>query len=244
MSFIWADWPAPSCVKAVSTTRMGGVSNPPYNHLNLGDHVGDTVDAVSENRQHLLRSLSVNHIQWLSQVHGVQVVNAQSDQAVLEADASYTSQSQLACAIMTADCLPVLFTNKQGTQVAAAHAGWRGLADGILEATLAQFTNPLDVIVWLGPAIGPDAFEVGQEVYDRFVSDVASASSAFKPSPSHRDRWLADLYQLARLRLMRASVIDIYGGGFCTFSETDRFFSYRRTPVTGRMASLIWIDQP
>lgn len=243
MNLIWADWPAPPNIKALCTTRQGGVSSAPFGQLNLGDHVGDDPQAVIDNRQLLLNSLSlVKPAQWLKQVHGVEVVEACSDQQIRQADACYTTEPGVACVIMTADCLPVLFTNRSGSKVAAAHAGWRGLAEGVLEETLSQFTDPSEVMVWMGPAIGPDTFEVGQEVYDRFVDDLKEARHAFKPSPSHNERWLADIYRLARLRLNRAGVRQIFGGGFCTYSDSERFFSYRRQAQTGRMASLIWLE--
>ncbi|NRP10125.1 MULTISPECIES: peptidoglycan editing factor PgeF [unclassified Marinobacterium] len=243
MNLIWADWPAPPNIKALCTTRQGGVSSAPFDQLNLGDHVGDDPQAVLDNRQSLLNSLSlVKPAQWLKQVHGVEVVEAYSDQQIREADACYTTEPGVACVIMTADCLPVLFTNRSGSKVAAAHAGWRGLAEGVLEQTLSQFDDPSEVMVWMGPAIGPDAFEVGQEVYDRFVDDLAQSRDAFKPSPSHNERWVADIYQLARLRLNRAGVRQIFGGGLCTYTDSERFFSYRRQAQTGRMASLIWME--
>ena len=243
MNLIWADWPAPPNIKALCTTRQGGVSSAPFGQLNLGDHVGDDPQAVIDNRQLLLNSLSlIKPAQWLKQVHGVEVVEACSDQQIRQADACYTTEPGVACVIMTADCLPVLFTNRSGSKVAAAHAGWRGLAEGVLEETLSQFTDPSEVMVWMGPAIGPDTFEVGQEVYDRFVDDLTETRHAFKPSPSHNERWMADIYRLARLRLNRASVRQIFGGGFCTYSDSERFFSYRRQAQTGRMASLIWLE--
>ena len=243
MNLIWADWPAPPNIKALCTTRQGGVSSAPFDQLNLGDHVGDDPQAVLDNRQSLLNSLSlVKPAQWLKQVHGVEVVEAYSDQQIREADACYTTEPGVACVIMTADCLPVLFTNRSGSKAAAAHAGWRGLAEGVLEQTLSQFDDPSEVMVWMGPAIGPDAFEVGQEVYDRFVDDLAQSRDAFKPSPSHNERWVADIYQLARLRLNRAGVRQIFGGGLCTYTDSERFFSYRRQAQTGRMASLIWME--
>lgn len=243
MNLLWADWPSPPHIKALCTTRQGGVSSAPFAQLNLGDHVGDAPQAVLENRQLLLNSLSlVKPAQWLKQVHGVDVVEAHADQQIRQADACYTSEPGVGCVIMTADCLPVLFTNRSGSRVAAAHAGWRGLAAGVLEQTLAQFDDPSEVMVWMGPAIGPDAFEVGQEVYDRFVDDLKQSCDAFKPSPAHKERWMADIYRLARLRLNRAGVHQIYGGGLCTYTDEERFFSYRRQAQTGRMASLIWIE--
>ena len=243
MNLIWADWPAPPNIKALCTTRQGGVSSAPFDQLNLGDHVGDDPQAVLDNRQSLLNSLSlVKAAQWLKQVHGVEVVEAFPDQQIRQADACYTTEAGVACVIMTADCLPVLFTDRSGSKVAAAHAGWRGLAEGVLEQTLSQFDDPSEVMVWMGPAIGPDAFEVGQEVYDRFVDDLAQSPDAFKPSPSHNERWMADIYRLARLRLNRAGVRQIFGGGLCTYTDSERFFSYRRQAQTGRMASLIWME--
>ncbi len=242
MKLIQADWPAPAHVRALASTRQGGVSGVPWHSLNLGDHVSDDPAAVADNRQALLSHLGLTRSpQWLQQVHGTTVVQARADGQVREADACWTAEPGLACIVMTADCLPVLFTDRQGTQVAAAHAGWRGLVDGVLESTLRQFVDPAEVLVWLGPAIGPLAFEVGEEVRTRFCSELAASDAAFRPG-TQPGKWLADLYQLARLRLQRAGVRQIHGGGFCTLHDSARFFSYRRDGQTGRMASLIWID--
>lgn len=241
--WIVPDWPAPPTVRAGTTTRHGGVSLPPYESLNLGDHVGDKPEAVCENRRRLFQQRQLpNEPVWLKQVHGVTVVDAATTHGVPEADASFTTHSNIVCTVMTADCLPLLFCNKQGTVVAAAHAGWRGLLDGVIEATVLRMNVAADdLLVWLGPAIGPAAFEVGDEVRDAFIAHDAAASAAFKPSPN--GRWLADIYQLARQRLDRLGVTAIYGGHCCTHSDAERFYSYRRDNVTGRMASLIWMTE-
>ena len=234
------DWPAPAQVKACVTTRAGGVSLAPFDSLNLGDHVEDSPEAVLENRRRLTEAF---HIQpaWLRQVHGVSVVEADPGR-IAEADGSWTSTPGIACTSMTADCLPALFCNRAGTRVAAAHAGWRGLAAGVLEAAVESLeTEPADVLVWLGPAIGPQAFEVGPEVREAFVQQLPSTAQAFVPS-RNPGKFMADIYQLARLRLAARGITAVYGGGFCTVSD-PRFFSYRRSPLTGRFASLIWLER-
>ena len=243
MDWITPSWPAPSHVKAVSTTRTGGVSSLPYTSLNLGEHVQDNPEHVAENRAILASEMQmVRTPAWLNQVHGTEVVELPlSSGSVPDADASFTRCVGEVCTIMTADCLPVLFCDKEGTQVAAAHAGWRGLVNGVLEETLATFPTPENVFVWLGPAIGPSAFEVGGEVRDAFIADDSGADIAFQ---AHNDRWLADIYLLARRRLHRAGVTNISGGDLCTVSDPDRFFSYRRENQTGRQASCIWIEHP
>ncbi|GGL96559.1 peptidoglycan editing factor PgeF [Pseudomonas asuensis] len=233
------DWPAPANVRGCVTTRSGGISSGPYESLNLGDHVQDDPAAVAENRQRLIDSLGCRPA-WLKQVHGVCVVEADPEQ-VLEADASWTSTPGIAATIMTADCLPVLFCNRQGARVAAAHAGWRGLANGVLEAAAASLeASPQDVLVWFGPAIGPNAFEVGAEVREAFLSQQSHAQIAFKPS-HNAGRFMADIYQLARLRLEAIGIDAVYGGGLCTYTDTERFYSYRRSSQTGRLASLVWL---
>lgn len=238
---ILPDWPAPDTVKAVVSTRQGGSSVTPFDSFNLGLHVGDDAAVVMANREQLMHRLSLPAAPlWLQQVHGTDVVNAAEAGSGEEADASYVSGPGAVCAVMTADCLPALFCNKQGTVVAAAHAGWRGLAAGVLEATLtAMGCDPADILVWLGPAIGPAAFEVGNEVREAFVSQQQQAEDAFS---SQGDKWLADIYSLARLRLHSAGVSQCYGGEYCTYTDAARFYSYRRDGQTGRMASLIWLD--
>lgn len=234
------DWPAPECVGALSTTRSGGVSLAPYRSLNLGTHVGDHPDAVAENRARLRAHLPAEPC-WLEQVHGVEVVDAARVEGVPRADAAISRQPGVVCAVMTADCLPVLLCDQSGSVVGAAHAGWRGLHAGVIEATVrAMGVAPSGLMAWLGPAIGPRAFEVGDEVRSAFVQEDAQAARAFAPA-GEPGKWLADLYALARLRLMRLGVEQISGGEACTYSESERFFSYRRDGVTGRMASLIWL---
>jgi YfiH family protein len=232
------DWPAPACVRACVTTCDGGVSLAPFEHFNLARHVGDDPQTVEQNRAHLTRQLGCQPT-WLNQVHGVRVVEATADE-VLQADASWTAQRGLAACVMTADCLPVLFCDRAGTRVAAAHAGWRGLAGGVLEATLDTLALPAgETLVWLGPAIGPQVFEVGPEVREAFVAQHAEAEAAFQPS-ARAGHFLADIYQLARIRLAARGVTAVYGGDFCTVTD-QRFYSYRRAAQTGRFASLIWL---
>lgn len=242
MRLITAAWPAPRNVRACVTTRDGGVSKGPYCGLNLGDHVDDDPQAVAVNRQALADRLNFQRSpQWLAQVHGTDLIRARSDGSVPQADACWSDQVGQPCIVMTADCLPVFFCDRQGTRVAVAHAGWRGLADGVLEQTLAVFSAPADVLVWFGPAIGPDAFEVGGEVREQFCRSLSESAEAFKPSGTP-GKWLADIYQLARLRLQRAGVSQISGGDLCTYSDAESFFSYRRDGVTGRMASIVRLE--
>lgn len=235
-------WPAPSGVHAVATTRAGGVSAPPYDTLNLALHVGDEPAAVTENRRRVSAALKLPaQPRWLNQVHGATVSELGRESGVCDADASFTRRPGTVCVVMTADCLPLLICDGAGTQVAAVHAGWRGLAGGIIEETLKSFEGPREeLLVWLGPAIGPDAFEVGDEVRETFVTADSSAADAFRANA--RGHWLADIYALARLRLARHGVTRVYGGEHCTVRESDTFFSYRRDGATGRMASMIWID--
>ena len=240
-TFLIPDWPAPAGVRACVTTRAGGVSVAPFDSFNLGDHVGDDPAAVAHNRQRLTHIFDVQPA-WLSQVHGIVVAHATPGQ-IAEADASWTNTPGIACTVMTADCLPALFCDRAGTRVAAAHAGWRGLAAGVLEAAAQSLeVKPKDILVWLGPAIGPKAFEVGGEVREAFVKDLPDTAAAFVPS-INEGRYMADIYELARLRLARWGVTAVYGGGFCTVTD-PRFFSYRRSPRTGRFASLVWIETP
>lgn len=238
MDFLYPDWPAPSNIRSLVTTRRGGFSRPPYDSFNLGDHVGDEPEAVAGNRA-LLRQYCPAEPKWLKQVHGVRVARADVMDSPVEADAGLAFRAGKVCAVLTADCLPVLFCDRHGEVVCATHAGWRGLAGGVLEASVMSMQcQPENILAWLGPAIGPQAFEVGDEVREAFIRDLASTEAAF--TPSLPGKWLADLYQLARFRLARAGVSEIYGGGFCTFTDRERFYSYRRDGTTGRMASLIW----
>ena len=233
-------------IGALSTTRAGGVSAEPFDSLNLGLHVGDDPDAVRENRRILTRRAGGDvRFAWLEQVHGTRLVDAAEvveTTEIIQADASLCRVPGIACVVMTADCLPVLFCDRAGSVVAAAHAGWRGLAAGVLEQTIeAMEVSRSQIQVWMGPAIGPEVFEVGPEVRQSFLSSHPKATTHFKPSPANPDdRFVADLYGLARLRLTSAGVSDISGGGECTFSD-ERFFSYRRDQRTGRMATAVWL---
>ena len=231
------DWPAPPRVRALQTLRGGGCSPAPWDSFNLGDHVGDDPARVAANRAVLRRRLPAGPV-WLRQVHGTVAVDAAICPENAEADAAFARRPGVVCAVMTADCLPVLFCDRAGTVVAAAHAGWRGLAAGVIERTLSAM-NCDDVSVWLGPAIGPDHFEVGDEVREAFLDTDANAAVAFR---SHGPgKWLADIYQLASLQLAELGVDSIHGGGLCTVADSGRFYSYRRDgAATGRMASLIW----
>jgi hypothetical protein len=242
-SFIVPDWPAPANVHALQTTRNSGFSIAPYDSLNLGSHVGDDQVTVEKNR-YLLNTLVPSEPVWLEQVHGTNVVMAETAGCLPRADACVARKNNAVCAVMTADCLPVLLCNTAGSVVAAAHAGWRGLADGVIEATVGAMEVPgAELMAWLGPAIGPQAFEVGAEVRDAFIGNDPAAAAAFIPLPMTEgggQKYLANLYRLARQRLAALGVAQVYGGDFCTYAEKERFFSYRRDGQTGRMATLIW----
>jgi YfiH family protein len=233
-------WPAHPRVHAAQSLRAGGVSAGAFASLNIAAHVGDDPAAVIENRARLRRALALPaEPVWLDQVHGGDVLDADKGGS-RTADAIVTGRAGVVCAIQTADCLPVLFADEAGTRVGAAHAGWRGLAAGVLEATVrALDRSAQSVIAWLGPAIGPDAFEVGAEVREAFMAHDAAAAGAFVANA--RGRWQADLFQLARRRLNSVGVTRIHGGGLCTFSDPVRFYSYRREHGCGRMATLIWL---
>ena len=243
-SWFVPDWPAPEPVRSLQTTRRGGLGCGPFSSFNLGLHVGDDPKSVAANRAKLDRTVGCKPV-WMNQVHGTRVLDAgawQSGDGVPEADAALTSRSGTACVVMTADCLPVLFCDESGQTVAAAHAGWRGLAAGVLEATVTAMRRPgTQILVWIGPAIGSRAFEVGDDVRHMFLSGDTRSAEAFTPCAPGKG--LADLVLLARQRLQRLGIERIYGGDSCTFHEPDRFFSYRRDGQTGRMASLIWLEQ-
>ena len=242
--FIYPDWPAPANVKSVMTIRSGGVSVSPFDSMNLGDHVDDDPAAVKKNRALLCDQLALpQNPAWLSQVHGTVVLQCGSANDGDVADAIVAHQAKQVCAIMTADCLPVLFCNKQGTVVAGAHAGWRGLESGVLESTIASMQcESKDILVWLGAAIGPTAFEVGAEVRQAFMDRHPETQVAF--TAQENGKFLADIYELARIRLQIAGieVENIFGGEWCTYTQSELYFSYRRESLTGRMASLIWLD--
>ncbi len=237
------DWPAPETVRSLCTSRIGGCSGQPFDSMNIGNRVGDLPEHVAQNRRLLLEACGgADTLQWLWQVHGDRCIPAEpgSDEEP-EADASYAMQPGIACAIATADCLPVLFCDRAGSWVAAAHAGWRGLADGVLESTLQRYPGPRsEVLAWLGPCIGPRRFEVGIEVRDAFCAAQPQAEAAFRPADS-RDHWLADLPELARQRLQRAGVSQVFGGRWCTHEDAAHYYSFRRDERTGRFASVVWL---
>lgn len=243
------DWPAPANIHAATTLRTGGVSCGVYTSLNPAMHVGDGADLVKQNRQLIKHMLGLpSEPVWLEQIHSnraIQAVNppyppfAKGGRGDLQqADASYTAEPGIVCAVLTADCLPLLVCSADGSQLAAIHAGWRGLLAGVIGNTLSAMQIPPDPLVWLGPAIGPDCFEVGAEVRDAFLEKSPAFKTAFKQQSN--DKWLADIYQLARIDLTMLGIDKIYGGGFCTVTEHERFYSYRRDKQTGRMATLIW----
>jgi YfiH family protein len=241
-TWIVPDWPAPQRVKALVTTRAGGVSSGPYASMNLGFSTGDEERAVAENRARLRAQLP-GEPRWLKQVHGTRVVAADTLTDRPEADAAFACEPGTVCGILVADCLPVLFTDTEGTVVAAAHAGWRGLAGGVIDravdALRARSAHAL--LAYIGPGIGPAAFEVGDDVYEAFTATDAAAATAFvRHGPG---KWLADLPALARRALARCGVEQVYGGAFCTYRDRERFFSYRRDRTTGRMAALIWRER-
>lgn len=245
--WIVPDWPAPPNVKALFTTRNGGVSHgkdEAYATLNLGSHVNDSILDVEENRA-LLNTHLPSAPKWLTQVHGSSALWVDDATVRLQGDAALSRHDGTVCAVMVADCLPVFLCDAAGTTVAIVHAGWRGLAAGIIEKTVAEMGgDKTPLMAWLGPAIGPRHFEVGGEVRETFVNLDTQSSHAFVPQQDgHHDKWLADLFQLARLRLTKVGVTAIFGGGVCTYSDPSRFFSYRRDGETGRMAALIWLSK-
>lgn len=246
IDLIKPNWPAPSHVHAYSTTRKGGYSLSPYDSFNLAEHVGDDEETVAINRQILQETLDLPSSPiWLEQVHGTEVYCADAGSMAVVADASYTTTADRVCVVMTADCLPILMTNRQGTFVSAIHAGWRGLAGGIIEKTVNLLAkHGPDFLVWLGPAIGPEVFEVGPEVREQFISKDRDLERAFVATTS--DRYLADIYELARIHLQKLDLTNdqIYGGEYSTYADKELFFSYRRDGnKTGRMASLIWLGE-
>ncbi len=235
---IWPDWPAPARVKAVCTTRLGGASLPPFDSFNIAEHVGDAPQIVRQNRATLARMLNLSREpRWLEQTHSTKIVDVDRGDINAQADASFTRQPNQVCVVMTADCLPLLLSNSDGTQVAAVHAGWRGLADGIIENAVRCFAQQDSLMAWLGPCIGPQAFEVGKEVRTQLGGPAHCYISHDDPKKVY-----ADLSGLAKTRLSELGVQQIYQSELCTFADQERFFSYRRDGQTGRMASLIWIE--
>ncbi|WP_417595598.1 peptidoglycan editing factor PgeF [Oceanospirillum sp.] len=242
-AFMAPHWPAPKNVKALVTSRERGGSKPPFDYFNMAEHVGDNPANVAMAREDLQNFVGKNQpLLWLNQTHSTRV--AESFTPNIEADAAVAFNSDYACVVMTADCLPVFFCSEEGDKVGVAHAGWRGLADGVLEATLDKLNiEPEKTLVWLGPAISSKHFEVGDEVRQRFVEQLPQSFDCFEPSPFRLNHYMADLYQLARLKLAERGVDQVYGGAFCTYAERKRFYSYRRDGQTGRMASIIWLAE-
>lgn len=245
--WIIPQWPAPDNVRAITTTRLGGHSKHEYASMNLGDRTEDNIVAIAKNRNELYKLLDLPcEPTWLYQSHSSKVVRLYEDTTFNQnGDASYTNLVNKICVVLTADCLPVLVCAKDGSVVAAIHAGWRGLADGIIETTISTLLHfgkcrPENLLVWLGPAIGPAIFEVGDDVRDAFIRHTSRAKKAFEAVPMVKGKWLADIYQLAGQRLQEMGVEEISGGGYCTATQYDKFYSYRRDGKTGRMASLIW----
>lgn len=243
--WIVPDWDVPNHVKAVTTTKQGGVSNGSYASMNLAQHVGDDAAIVAQNRECLMQKLQLsNEPVWLNQVHSNYVMELQlhaNSKLPEDADGSVSRQAGLVCAVMTADCLPLLLSNRQGTCVAAVHAGWRGLAAGIIEnAVQVMQCSSSEIFAWLGPAIGPLAFEVGDDVRDKFIAYNKMAEQAFMPYEN--GKWLANIYMLAQQRLNKLGIRNISGGSYCTYRQDSLFYSYRRDKTTGRMASLIWME--
>lgn len=246
MNAIYPNWQVPNNIHTLSTLRSGGYSCGAYAGMNLGDHVGDTAEIVAKNRQLLVEQFQLPQSPtFLTQIHSNLVKRLPLNSEDKTADACYSNQPNQVCLIMTADCLPVIFAAENGQEVAAAHAGWRGLANGILENTLHCFNAPADKIkVWLAPAISAKAFQVGQDVYDAFCLNNETAKQAFKIDDQNQGKYFADIYQLARIRLQQAGALskNISGGEYCTYSDPEKFYSYRRDKITGRMATLIWFE--
>jgi len=235
------DWSAPTNVRAVSTTRHGGVSRGDYFSMNPAAHVNDDEQAVTQNRRLVQEMLGLpNQPHWLDQCHSTRIADNDQAEPDYRADGSTTTTDEAVCVVMTADCLPVLLTDRKGLRVAALHVGWRGLAGGILEAGVQQFSLADDLIAWLGPAIGPEKFEVGEEVIEQLSSRVLTTAVWCKKSAKN-SKWLVDIYKLASLRLQISGVTEVSGGGYCTFTDEQRFFSYRRQGDCGRMATMIWL---
>ncbi len=234
------DWPAPANVHAATTLRTGGVSNGKYASLNPAVHAGDDPVSVAQNRQIIRTLLDLpSEPIWLNQTHSNRAVEAVVTESQQQADASYTNRSGIVCAVMTADCLPLLVCSADGSEIAAIHAGWRGLLEGVIGNTITALQSR-DLLVWLGPAIGPERFEIGSEVLTAFLTKSLAYKTAF--TKHGQDKWLADIYQLARINLSALGIDKVYGGHFCTVTDDKRFYSYRRDKVTGRMATLIWRD--
>ncbi len=239
-SYLIPDWDVPSNIHSAMTLRQGGISLGDYSSLNPATHVDDDFNSVLINRQCIKESLALpSNPVWLNQTHSTEVIQADTVKFLTNADASFTSKRGIVCTVLTADCLPILLCSKEGNQIAAIHAGWRGLLAGIISNVL-KVMRPTQLSVWLGAAIGSCCFEVGREVRELFIAKHFKFSHAFVQKSSQK--YLADIYQLARIELNLKGVNNIYGGEFCTVCDPQRFYSYRRDQQTGRMATLIWKD--
>ncbi|MEG9475565.1 peptidoglycan editing factor PgeF [Mannheimia bovis] len=245
MDNIIPNWNIPKHIHAFTTVRTGGVSKPPFDSFNLGDHVNDSPEDVAQNRALLVEKFHLPQSPlFLTQTHSTRVLELPYSGKDIEADAVYTNQPNQVCLVLTADCLPVLFVSKDGKEIAAAHAGWRGLCDGVLEATVEKFQCPSNEIsAWLGPAIGAKAFQVGKEVIEQFCAFDPRAEEAFIQDNSTSGKFLGNLYQIATQRLKKLGITEVSGGEYCTYTQEDLFFSYRRDKQTGRMATLIWKEE-
>ena len=246
IELIAPDWPAPPSVRAFTTTRIGGESGSPYDSLNLGVGVGDAPAVVDRNRARVRTCLGLDHEPcWLEQVHGSNIVLAARYDCAPRADASVGDAGSPPCVVLTADCLPVVLCDTSGTRIGIAHAGWRGLASGVIARCIDFMDRPgRELLAWLGPAIGPESYEVGSEVREACLAAAPGAGSAFVPSPARKGHWLANLYAIASCQLASLGVVRTYGGGFCTFADKHRFFSHRRDGTTGRFATLAWVHDP
>jgi YfiH family protein len=240
MNWIKPDWPVASNIHAVATLRSGGVSQGTFNSLNLGLHVNDEPENVYKNRRIISRMLDLpSEPVWMEQVHGIDVIKADQSKQIEKADASYTDQENTVCAVLTADCLSILLATTDGSKIAAIHAGWRGLLSGVVANTV-NTMGTINLIAWLGPAIGADCFEVGQEIKDSFIKKSEKFTQVF--TKTNEKKYLVDIYKLAKIELASVGIKQVYGGGFCTVTDKERFYSYRRDGETGRMATLIWRD--
>jgi YfiH family protein len=247
-TYLLPNWPAATKIRAYFTTRQGGFSQGPYASFNLGDHVGDEVDFVKKNRELLIQDLNLPAAPiWPNQIHGIDVIDADNIDKNTKinmptADAMFATKPNIVCAILTADCLPIFVCDKNASCVGIIHGGWRSLAAGIIDATVKKLpVEPKDLFIWLGPAIGPEKFEVGEEVRDQFLANSREAERAFKIINTKTNKFLANIYLLATQQLNQLGIHRIFGGEYCTYTDQENFFSYRRDKTTGRMASLIWI---
>ena len=240
-SWLWADWPAPEHVHAGITTRLGGFSQPPFDSLNIARHVGDDAENVEKNRQKIVRQLCLNSEPvWLNQIHGNRIISVNDPPEFRYADGSTTTKRNIVCAVMTADCVPLLICDRQGEKIAVVHAGWRGILKGVIENAVAEFSDPEAMLVWVGPCISRQFYEIAEDVYSQCIYYNALFKQVFEPTG--RGRWYCDLKQLVKIILKSAGINLIYECNLCTYERTDMFYSCRRNRITGRTATMIWIE--